>query len=172
MAADAKFGMNASIDFAAINRRALSRLPDLLSRWLPGGRTEGDEYVVKNPLRNDQNAGSFKINVDTGQWADFVPGGPSGGDPVDLYAYLRGLKNGEAAKRLATELGIDGEKSPEAAPKHRWTPIPVPPNVKLPDGGHWPDGTSFPAHRDLGEPVSVAWFHNGAWRGGCRRIPV
>ena len=39
------------VDFAAVNRAALGRLPDILARWLPGGRIEGHEYVVRNPRR-------------------------------------------------------------------------------------------------------------------------
>jgi hypothetical protein len=54
--------------------------------------------------------------------------------------------------------------------KHDWFAIPVPPNVRLPDGGHWPDGAAFPDH-ELGSPSSVVWFHNEAGEvvvGECR----
>lgn len=34
------------IDFGAVARAELTRLPDLLARWLPGGRIEGAEYVA------------------------------------------------------------------------------------------------------------------------------
>lgn len=37
------------VDFAAVSRAALGRLPDILARWLPGGRIEGREYIVRNP---------------------------------------------------------------------------------------------------------------------------
>ncbi len=40
-------------DFAAINKDALPFFPALLRRWLPGGRTEGSEYVALNPTRDD-----------------------------------------------------------------------------------------------------------------------
>jgi predicted DNA-binding transcriptional regulator AlpA len=75
-------------DFAAVNRAALAILPTLLERWLPGGRTEGAEYVVLNPRRSDQHLGSFRVNLRTGRWADFAVTGVRGGDPVSLAAHL------------------------------------------------------------------------------------
>lgn len=97
--------MEARIDFARINRAALARLDDILQRWLPGGRLEGAEYVVKNPRRPDRNPGSFKINIRTGAWSDFAIGA-RGGDPVSLAAYLFELSQADAARRLAAMLGI------------------------------------------------------------------
>jgi hypothetical protein len=94
-----------AVDFAVVNRAALGRLPDILARWLPGGRVEGREYVVRNPRRRDQRLGSFKINLATGRWADFATG-DKGGDPVSLAAYLADSSQVEAARRLAAMLGI------------------------------------------------------------------
>ena len=37
------------IHFGGINRAALSVLPSLLDRWLPGGRREGTEYIARDP---------------------------------------------------------------------------------------------------------------------------
>ena len=99
---DSKLG---PVDFAAVNRAALGRLPDILARWLPGGRIEGREYVVKNPKRHDQRPGSFKVNLATGRWADFATG-DKGGDPISLAAYLAGASQVEAARRLALMLGL------------------------------------------------------------------
>lgn len=95
----------APLDFAAINRTALRALPDILARWLPDGRQEGHEFVARNPRRADRNPGSFKVNLNTGRWADFAADA-RGGDPISLAAYLHGLKQGEAARRLADMLGI------------------------------------------------------------------
>jgi hypothetical protein len=94
------------IDFAAINAVALRSLPALLARWLPDGRWHGQEYVARNPKRNDQRAGSFKINGRTGRWGDFATG-DSGGDPISLAAYLAGIGQVEAARELARALGIE-----------------------------------------------------------------
>jgi hypothetical protein len=92
-------------DFTAINQAAMAVLPGLLRRWLPNGRTEGHEYVARNPRRCDRHHGSFKINLRTGKWADFACDA-RGGDPVSLSAYLSGLSQTEAARRLSTMLGM------------------------------------------------------------------
>ena len=92
------------IDFAAVNASALCNLPALLERWLPGGRFQGVEYVVRNPRRDDRRLGSFKVNSRNGKWADFATG-EHGGDPIALAAYLFDLKPLEAARRLQEMLG-------------------------------------------------------------------
>jgi len=93
------------VHFEAINTAARTELRALLERWLPGGRFEGAEYVVRNPKRADRRPGSFKVNTRSGAWADFATG-DRGGDPVSLAAYLFGLGQAEAARRLARMLGI------------------------------------------------------------------
>ncbi len=103
--------MSERIAFKTINAVALRALPLILSRWLPDGRRQGREFVAKNPTRADRSAGSFRINVVTGKWADFATG-DGGGDPVSLAAYLFGLPQRDAARRLADMLGIDAEVRP------------------------------------------------------------
>lgn len=98
-----------SIDFAAINRAAVARLDDILRRWLPDGRYEGREYVVRNPRRHDHTPGSFKINLQTGRWADWAADA-RGGDPISLAAYLFQLSQVEAARRLADMLGLADDR--------------------------------------------------------------
>ena len=93
------------IDFGGINRAALANVDRILIRWLPGGRVNGAEYVSRNPKRNDRRPGSFKINMETGKWADFATG-DRGGDLVSLAAYLSGLSQVEAARELADMLGV------------------------------------------------------------------
>ncbi len=93
------------LDFPAINAAALHGLPALLARWLPEGRVEGTEYVARNPRRADRHAGSFKVNLRSGRWADFATG-DRGADPVSLTAYLFGLSQGDAAERLAGMFGL------------------------------------------------------------------
>jgi hypothetical protein len=93
------------VDFAAVDRAALGRLPEILARWLPGGRIEGREYVVRNPKRRDRRPGSFKVNLDTGRWADWATG-DKGGDPISLAAYLAGCSQPDAARRLAAMIGL------------------------------------------------------------------
>ena len=94
------------IRYATIASAALAALPALLQRWLPDGRKEGDEYVALNPTRADRHLGSFRVNLRTGRWADFATG-DKGGDPVSLAAYLFGLRQPEAAERLAADFGVE-----------------------------------------------------------------
>jgi hypothetical protein len=94
------------IDFDLINRSAVPLLPAIVSRLLPGGKIHSREYVVRNPRRFDRHAGSFRINLTTGQWADFATN-DCGGDPVSLCAYVEGVSQGEAARLLARMLSID-----------------------------------------------------------------
>ena len=95
------------INFDRVNAAALAVLPSLLARWLPGGRYHGAEYVVLNPRRADHQPGSFRINANTGRWADFAVEGARGGDVSSLVAYLLGIRQGQAAERLAIMLGIE-----------------------------------------------------------------
>ena len=62
------------IDFDGINQAAARDYRSLLSNLIPGGKFRGQEYVAKNPRRNDQHPGSFSINFKTGVWKDFSTG--------------------------------------------------------------------------------------------------
>ncbi len=93
------------LDFQAINRAALASLPALLRRWLPDGRLVGREYTARYPRRADRRPGSFRINVNSGKWADFATG-DAGGDVVSLAAYMSGTGQAEAARALADMLGL------------------------------------------------------------------
>lgn len=145
------------LDFGAINSAALAQLPTLLESWLPGGRVEGAEYTALNPTRGDSRPGSFKVNVDSGVWSDFATE-DGGSDPVSLYAYLNGLKQGEAAQRLAEALRVDSRDSTHPQPKSRkkqeeWTPVvPVPDDAPPPEYRHYKHGF----------PVQVWEYHNEA----------
>lgn len=91
--------------FARVNARAMLVLPTLLERWLPDGKICGQEYIALNPNRDDQNLGSFKINLNTGRWADFATG-DKGGDVISLAAYLFKTTQGEAMRHVAKILGV------------------------------------------------------------------
>ena len=96
------------IDFDAINQAALPALPILLARWLPNGKRIGKEYVALNPKRADRHLGSFKIVFSgrrAGMWADFATG-DKGGDVISLAAYLFGLSQSEAARKIANMLEV------------------------------------------------------------------
>ena len=97
--------MRRSLDFSGINAAAVPALPALCARWIPGGKRIGREYVALNPTRADRHPGSFKVNLQTGRWSDFATG-DKGGDAVSLAAYLFGLRQCDAARRLADALCI------------------------------------------------------------------
>jgi hypothetical protein len=94
------------IDFQKINAAAIPALAAILARLLPGGKVEGREYAVRNPTRADRRPGSFKINMRTGAWGDFSSG-DKGGDPISLVAYVEGVSQIEAMRRLGRMLGIE-----------------------------------------------------------------
>ena len=96
------------IDFAKISRAALADLPSVLRRWLPDAKVVGEELAARNPTRNDRKAGSFKVNIRTGRWADFATS-HRGNDPVSLVAYLENCNQIKAARHLAGVLGIPAE---------------------------------------------------------------
>ena len=98
---------NAAVDFDAVNEAALGCLPALCARWLPDGRRVGREWEARNPRRADRQPGSFRINLETGKWADFALPDARGGDPVALAAYLSGCSQSEAARSLARMLGVE-----------------------------------------------------------------
>jgi len=92
--------------FDAVNQAALPMMESLCARWLPDGKPQAREWIARNPTRSDKRAGSFKINLDTGKWADFATDA-RGGDAISLRAYLEGMSQIEAARILADELGVD-----------------------------------------------------------------
>jgi hypothetical protein len=93
------------LSFQRINAAALAVLPALLARWLPDGHQRGGEWVALNPRRADRRLGSFSINIATGRWADFATG-DKGGDLISLVAYLAGISQIDAARRLGGMLGV------------------------------------------------------------------
>jgi len=94
------------LDFKGINEKLLADIETYLNEWLPGGNIEGRNYVVKNPTRDDATPGSFKVELNTGIWKDWATT-EKGGDLINLYAYLNGLTDGEAGKKLASSYSLD-----------------------------------------------------------------
>jgi hypothetical protein len=95
-------------DYGQVNSVLLGRARQLLDEWLPGGVWQGNEYKPTNPKRADAHPdGPFSINAETGAWFDSVADA-KGGDLIALYAYIFDLRQGDALKRLAQELGLNG----------------------------------------------------------------
>jgi hypothetical protein len=96
------------VDFAAINRAAIMRLPDVLSRLLPGGRAIGAEWHAGSLRGEAGDSLRVRLRGDrAGRWADFATG-DKGGDPISLAAAVAGIRQVEAARRLAQMLGVSG----------------------------------------------------------------
>ncbi len=95
------------LNFDAINEKALQHSFAILRRWLPDGKIACGEYIARNPKRADRKAGSFKINLTSGKWADFATGDKGSGF-ISLASYLHNLETYEAAKQLAQMLGMVG----------------------------------------------------------------
>lgn len=87
----------------SLDLAALAASPELLKNWFPRGRVVGREFLVGN-LRGDPGD-SPKVNLASGQWADFATD-EAGGDLVALYAAIHRLDQATAARTLANELGI------------------------------------------------------------------
>lgn len=132
------------IDFKAVAYAALQAADRLVPRWLPDGHKAGAEWKARNPTRDDRKAGSFSVNLQTGQWGDFATG-DLGGDLVSLAAYLfHGDDQVAAARELAKDLRVEVGSDPAPAQpskaeplKARWETItPVPPDAPEPPRAH------------------------------------
>ena len=67
-------------------------IPRLVSRWLPHGKLEGNEWTATNPTRSDGRPGSFKINLKSGVWADFSSGDKGSAETLATTAVTKNLK--------------------------------------------------------------------------------
>ncbi len=124
--------MKTAVDFDTVNRHLMQGLDSHVSKWLPGGKRNGHEYRALNPTRSDDRIGSFSINLNTGEWADFATD-DRGRDPVSLYAYLfTRNEQGRAAKELAEELGIGEVWQGQPGHGSLWIPV-VPVPLMLPE---------------------------------------
>ena len=103
--------MMGQIDFNHIKSQALLSSRSLVPSWLPGGRIIGREYIIRNPTRVDNNPGSFRINLQTGHWADFAID-EKGGDLISLYAYINNTSQTQAAISVASVLGLNIANKP------------------------------------------------------------
>jgi putative DNA primase/helicase len=100
------------IDFPALASALLDRARTLVPMWLPGGEIRGHEYVCAD--LSGGHGSSFSVNLNTGKWGDFSNDEDRGGDLTSLYAAVRGLNNGQAARELMRDLGW--ERSSNSAP--------------------------------------------------------
>jgi putative DNA primase/helicase len=147
------------IDFGRLAAALLSRVDEFVQRWLPNGVERNGRWYIGD---FDGNPGeSANVNLRTGQWIDNgAPDQDVGGDLISLYARIRNLSNGEAARELIAELGWERQaarpvQTParSAATQHPGErPAPAP-DLAPDDGGPPPDDGppaepgAVPAHR-------------------------
>ncbi len=153
--------MSTPIDFVALAAALLDRAPALVAQWLPQGIERNCRWYVGD---FDGSPGeSANVNLQTGQWIDnAAPDEDKGGDLISLYARIRGLNNGQAARELMRDLGWErqqasaqpaginaagpdrpeppapeGDATPAAKParrEQRWKPVvPVPAHAPKPE---------------------------------------
>lgn len=161
--------------FDEVNAAALARYPALLFEWFPAGRLSGNEFECGDIEGNPGK--SFKVNPQTGKWADFA-GNVRGGDPISLFAAKEGLKQGEAATRLGRLLGIEPPKLRSVGAigsKDDWTPIvPVPacaPAFKVENVRHQERAPSmYWEYRDAGGALLAYRVRFDGLDGGAKDI--
>ena len=92
------------IDFARLADALLQSADSWVSSWLPHGTERNGRWYVGD---FDGGAGeSANVNLRTGQWIDnAAPDVDKGGDLISLYARIRGLNMGQAARELMQDLG-------------------------------------------------------------------
>ena len=105
--------VSARVEFADVKAATLRSLDYIVPMLLPGGKKVSDEWVVRNPTRDDKKAGSFSVNMRTGVWSDFATT-EAGGDVIDLYCYIHGVSNLQAMKALADMLNVQGRPGSSA----------------------------------------------------------
>lgn len=95
------FTSNYKRDFFAEAHQLLRQqgYKNYIQNLLPGGKWQGNEYVVLNPTRNDTKAGSFTINGTTGKWGDFATG-DVGNDLIALTAFAKNITPLEACYHI------------------------------------------------------------------------
>ncbi|WP_236191900.1 DUF927 domain-containing protein [Pseudomonas paraglycinae] len=145
--------------FADIKAASLKDIERVLAYWLPNGKRVdgGKEYTAPNPTRIDKRAGSLKINLNKGTWADFATG-DKGGDLIDLVRYLDGGTDVEACAKLTELLSVSVGAAQSAIAQGKtkaptWTaiqPIPADAMKRCPV-----------RHREHGAPSKV-WIYRDA----------
>jgi hypothetical protein len=158
------------INFEALAGVLLDRAEALVASWLPGGKREGREY--KCGSLSGGAGSSCSVNLANGRWSDFATD-DKGGDLVALYAAIHGLDNGQAAVRLARELGLEdvagvqrldgAAAAPRAAPPPRPAPEPRTPEPEgwatvLPVPPHAPEPAFRHHHRQVGDITHTAVY--------------
>lgn len=144
-------------DIQAIAAHALAHIETVCARWLPDGKKTGHEWEIGD--RHGTPGKSLKVHLSgakAGMWADFSTS-DKGGDLVSLVAFIDGVSQGDAGRRLAEFLALPVDtpatrpapKAKPAAPESR--PIlPVPADAPPPPA----------VNRKHGKPDRVYHYRN------------
>ncbi len=103
--------MNGNI-FQAVKDALHPRLDTVLPALLPGGKISGREYVCGSLQGGPGD--SCKTNLDSGKGSDFATD-ESWGDVIGLWAKVRGIRQGEAARELAERYGVYLDDTPRTS---------------------------------------------------------
>ncbi len=150
--------MNDPIDFVGLARALLERSHELVPRWLPHGTERNGRWYVGDFDGGDGE--SANVNLATGQWIDnAAPDEDKGGDLISLYARIRGLNNGQAARELMRDLGWERQRVRPAAMEPRAESAPVEPVAQQEQQGHqsrWRPIVPVPKHAP---PPKFRWAY-------------
>lgn len=113
------------LDFEGLAEFLLHKINQFLPSWLPGGKIVGREYVCGG-IRGGPGD-SFKVNTQTGRWAEFASDNVKGGDMISLFAAIHGIDQGESAKRLAGQFNFPLGGAITSLPAEPVLPVPNPP---------------------------------------------
>ena len=122
--------------FDSVKAALASRLPEVLTELLPGGRISGREYVCAS-LQGGAGT-SCATNLETGKGSDFATG-ESWGDVIALAAKIWNMRQGEAAQELARLYHISaGQNTPQPLrqPAEFTIILPVPESAPQPPRCH------------------------------------
>jgi len=143
----------------AIKEFAAQNLLAVVQQVLPGGKVTGKEYIVRNPVRADKRAGSFKICISgpkAGVWSDFATNA-NGGDSLRLVSYVKSLSRAEAARWIKANVWPQTDSDSARTTQPNGSPVPpdavgpeVPGTAPTPDSDAIrvlpPAGAEHPAH--------------------------
>ncbi|MGE0521268.1 MAG: VapE domain-containing protein [Reyranella sp.] len=154
-----------SIPFAEIASALLARAESVVPEWLPAGKRRGHEWVTGDLYGGAGD--SCSVNLVTGRWADFASD-ERGNDLISLYAAIHSIGQGEAAKRLAEDTGVDVSRPPPPRPVKAPEPVePAVPGPLEPDCECW--------HPTYGSPTAIYRYltadGQGVWCDVARYDP-
>ena len=119
-----------TINFQEISHKLTPYIESIVLINSPGGKKQGNEYMAGN-IHGGQGD-SFRINLNTGKWADFATG-EKGGDIISLYAKIKDIQNPDSARQLS-ELYLHNKPTisyPVVPPKSQTKIIKPPLNHKF-----------------------------------------